>query len=104
MLDPTSAQVSAIARKLQNAIEAGDFVAAQPLVLEYGRLVRDQLRSTTNARERQAVFDDALETLHANLCLARLVRSHICAHLQAVTGQMQYHALQNNLHTWNLQG
>jgi hypothetical protein len=95
-------RTATVRERLREAIEAGDFITAQPLVLEYGNLVKNRLRSAT-AQERQAIFDDALETLNANLCLARLVRSHICAHLQAVTSQMQYEAIQRHLNTWSME-
>jgi hypothetical protein len=95
---------SALSLKLREALQAGDFDAAQSLVLDYGRLIEERLRAAATAQERQTIFDDAQETLTNDSYLVRVMRSHICADLQAVSGHMQYQPVQSDPHCWRMEG
>ncbi len=93
-----------LAGKLERALQEGDFDAAQPLVLEYATAVRSELSSATNATERENILRNALQTLNANLYLARAMRSHISVFLQATTGQSVYQAARRQTYTWRIDG
>ena len=88
---------------LGRAIEAGDFDAAQPLVLEYAETVRTRLSLASSAKERESVLRAALQTLNQHRYLACAMRSHISARLQASTGQARYQATTHEAYTWQFE-
>ncbi len=92
-----------LAGKLERALEKGDFDAAQPLVLEYAKAVRSELSLASNAVERETILRNALQTLNANLYLARAMRSHISALLHVTTGRSLYQA-NRQTYTWRVDG
>lgn len=89
---------------LEQALHSGDFGAATPLVREYSTNVRAQLLQAATAPERARLFRNALENLERFLCLARVMRSHLAARLQAVSGGAVYHAPERHQHTWHIEG
>jgi hypothetical protein len=90
--------------KLRKALEAGDFEAAQPLVIACGESVRAELAAAASAEERQAIFDDAQETLKNYLYLVLVVRSHIHLQLQSVSAEVQYQSFGTDSHCWRMEG
>ena len=91
-----------LAGALCRAIESGDFAAAQPLILEYAKTVRQELSSAETPNQRESIFGAALQTLNQHLHLTRALRSHICARLQAITGQSLYSAPGRQTYTWHM--
>jgi len=89
--------------KLTEAIEAGDFDAVQALAEEYGATLRAEVLAAP-ANERPVLARKAVEKLNGHLQFARVVRSHICAHLNAVTREALYHPAGKREHTWQVEG
>ncbi len=77
---------------LRRALEAGDFEAVQPLVLQFATALRSELSLAVTLDERRVALRNALETVNAHLRLARAMRSHIFTRLEALAGHSFYQA------------
>ena len=91
------------AAQLKNAIEAGDFYGAHALIPEYAKAVQREFAAAASDGERASVLENALQTLNAHLYLARAKRSHMCAHLKAVTGQSVYRGTERESSSWRIE-
>lgn len=88
---------------LRSALEAGDFVRAQPLVYGFAAALRAELASAV-PQQRVLLLRDAQQILNQYLHLARAMRSHLCARLQALSAHSLYQAKRDHTHTWRLDG
>lgn len=95
--------VADLTGELERTIQSGDFDRARPLIAEYASSVRQELASARTAVERENILRNALQTLNAHLYLARAIRSHIAASLQATTRQSAYRTTQRDAYTWRMQ-
>jgi hypothetical protein len=75
---------------LSQALQGGDFAAAQTAAADYGREVCDALQTTGDPSRRAAIHREALETLGNHLHLARVLRAHLAAQIQANVGSCLY--------------
>jgi hypothetical protein len=91
---------------IAQALQIGDFAAAQTAALDYGRGVRAALESTAGSDSRAAIYHAALEALQNHLHLARVLRAHLAAQVQANAGSCLYAQpdAQADRHRWQFQG
>ena len=89
---------------LRRALEAGDFKAAEPLVSDFGSALCRQIALAPTAQARASLHSDALNALSRYLYLARAMRSHLLARLQALTAHSLYQAKREEAHTWRVDG
>ena len=93
-----------LAIRLENAIAAGNFEAAQPMIHEYGKSVFARYSSASTLDQRAAILDEALGFLNDRLCLARVMRSHLAAQLERVSTASRYGESQRSIATWQMEG
>jgi hypothetical protein len=75
---------------LSQALQSGDFAAAQTAAVDYGRGVRNDLEATDDPGRRAAIHQDALEALGNHLHLARVLRAHVAAQIQVNAASCLY--------------
>jgi len=95
---------SDVAKALAQALEAGNFDTARPLVMEYGKSVQVEMLCAASAAECAQIFHAARETFERFLLLSRAMRAHISARLQLLAGESLYRPPVPEQHTWRLEG
>jgi hypothetical protein len=75
---------------LAQALREGDFAAAQTAAAGYGQAVCAALQATADPARRASLYQEALETLQDHLHLARVLRAHLAAQIQANAGSCLY--------------
>jgi hypothetical protein len=75
---------------LSQALQIGDFAAAQTAAADYGRVVCADLEGASDPARRAAICQEALETLETHVHLARVLRAHLAAQIQANAGSCLY--------------
>jgi hypothetical protein len=92
-------------RALKTAAEAGDFAAIPARAAAYRRGIVETLLATSDARNRRAVLQQARETLHYAVQLAKTRRAHMAARLEEAESQgARYRLSEHHLHTWKIEG
>jgi hypothetical protein len=90
---------------LAQALQTGDFPAVQAAAVEYGRGIRAQMEAADDPARRASIYHDALETLQNHLHLARVLRAHLAAQIQANAGSCLYAQpdVQADRHRWQVE-
>jgi hypothetical protein len=91
---------------LSDALRAGDFAAVQSAAVDYGRGVCQELQAADDPGQRASIYQEAQETLQNHLHLARVLRAHLAAQIQANAGSCLYAQpdARANGHHWQFQG
>jgi hypothetical protein len=90
---------------LSQALQSGDFAAAQTAATDYGREVCGALLETDEPSRRAAIHREAVEILGNHLHLARVLRAHLAAQIQANAGSCLYAQpeAQADPHRWQIE-
>jgi len=89
---------------LNRALAAGDFDAAQPLSIELGQAIIRRASAAPPA-SRGTIIKDGLDRLQEHLSLARIMRAHLAAQLQANTAAFLYQCDSSARdHSWRFSG
>lgn len=93
---------SAAEEQLRRALAAGDFEEAQRLLPPYSKEVVTCLARPSTKQEHQ----QALQSFHDLLSLARIMRAHISAQLAKLQHQScyRYHNSGSEKHSWHFDG
>jgi hypothetical protein len=90
---------------LVDALRAGDFAAVQTAAVDYGRGVCTEMQAADDPARRASICREALETLQNHLHLARVLRAHLAAQIQANAGSCLYAQpdAQADRHRWQVE-
>jgi hypothetical protein len=88
---------------LARALQSGDFEAANPLAVAYGRGVMTELRAAVSAENREAIARPALEFLNNQLHLVRVLRAHLASRLRANSVPCGYQSVEPDKHCWRFE-
>ena len=99
---------SNVVQRLIEELQAGRFVDVTELAVQLKKKVAAELASTSTSVERDLLRTNVLQDLEQILQLARVVRSHIAAHLAAVNNDLVYRSLYqvpfSGDHSWEVSG
>ena len=79
-----------IGLQVQNALTAGNFAAADPLILQFSECVHQQIALAFTDEQRLALTKEVLAQLSDWLHLARVLRSHVSSALNSADAESQY--------------
>lgn len=87
--------------RLRQALASGDFSAARYLLPDYSAAIAEFVSGPASKREKQ----QAIESFHNLLSLARVVRAHIGAQSSQLQRQSSYQSLlvASDRHTWRFE-
>lgn len=92
--------VDELTQKLRQALQAGRFEAALPLIDEYGKATMQAMRAARDDRARTNILNEASSFLKDQLHLARVLRSHLTTQLAANSRLMFYEGTPRTKNTW----
>ncbi len=92
-----------VAAKIQQALEAGDFEAALPLIETYGQAVKDAMQ-TASARQRKTIAGASSAFLSDRLHLARVMRAQLATQWSNLSRAASYSASAHEENSWHMEG
>ena len=84
---------------VSQALQAGDFEAAQRLSIDLGVAIRLELAAASPA-EKPALFKQQIGHFQEHLNLARVLRAHVATQLQANAAACLYQPESGTNHCW----
>lgn len=84
---------------VSQALQAGDFEAAERLSIDLGAAIRLELAAASPA-EKLALFNQRIGRFQEHLNLARVLRAHVSSQLQANAAACLYQPESGTNHCW----
>jgi hypothetical protein len=105
MAEAANSEVLMNDQALAQALQSADFTAAQYAAVEFGCGVRAEVDAAADPVHRSAICQEALETLHNHLHLARVLRAHLAAQIQSNAGSCLYaqREAETDCHRWQFE-